>query len=84
MQRHSYVRNQLLAWSLAVVTGSASAALAQGTGSAATSEVSYKVVTGIIGISAAIVALAIAVKVLRKTTLESRKLSLRLSRSKRH
>jgi hypothetical protein len=63
---------------VALVVGSASVVAAQGGEAGAGSEAWYKVVTGVIGIPAAVVALAIAVKVLRKTTLESRKLELEI------
>lgn len=69
---------QSIAWSVALVVASAPVVTAQGTGTGAASEAWYKVATGIIGIPAAVVALAIAVKVLRKTTLESRKLELEI------
>ena len=76
LQRETAFRS--IAWSVALVVASAPVVTAQGTGTGAASEAWYKVATGIIGIPAALVALAIAVKVLRKTTLESRKLELEI------
>ncbi len=67
----------LVAGSL-VVLGLQTHAWGQPAGGTAGSEAWYKIVTGIIGIPAAAIGLIISINLLRKTTLESRKLELEI------